>query len=272
MRMGGGGVLIVVAATMLGSVNSTRAADSQEEALIRQGIEHRRRQDDAAALPLFQRAYELHHSPRSAAQIGLDEIALGRWIDAERHLQEAVAASSDPWIRKNQVVLLQSLERVRSQLGSLEILGSPVGAEVVVEGEVRGTLPLARPIRARIGPCRVDIRSPGHTPITRTFEITPTALTRETINLAAEPAAPAPLVRLAPTSDVAAAGSGGSRPVARIRAQPAEPSDSASPSILSRWWFWTLVGAVAIGSGATAYALTRSTSNCPIGKCGGVAP
>src|SRR5260221_6790394 len=141
---GRGGQLMVMLGTLVGYLAVAQAADSAEEALIREGIEHRRRQEDAAALPLFQQAYELHHSPRSAAQVGLDEIALGRWIDADRHLEEALAAPSDPWIRKNRTILRQALDNVGRQLGELEILGSPEGAEISVEGEVRGTLPLAK--------------------------------------------------------------------------------------------------------------------------------
>src|SRR5438046_2479221 len=78
-----------------------RASDATEEKLIQQGVAARRAQDDSAALNLFQRAYALHHSPRAAAQMGLAEMATGRWPEAATHLEEAMAARSDPWIQKN---------------------------------------------------------------------------------------------------------------------------------------------------------------------------
>jgi hypothetical protein len=84
--------------------------------------------------------------------------------------------------------LQESLERVGRQLGDLEILGSPEGAAVVVEGEVRGRLPLEKPLRVRVGACRVDVRAPHFVSLTRSLEITAGALTRETVNLSPEPA------------------------------------------------------------------------------------
>src|SRR5262245_713516 len=77
------------------------SASNDEDALIRRGLELRRRGDDAAALPHFERAYWLAQSPRSAAQLGFAEQALGRWSDAEVHVAEALRAGDDPWVRKN---------------------------------------------------------------------------------------------------------------------------------------------------------------------------
>jgi hypothetical protein len=80
---------------------SVLAAESQEDLFIKQGIEGRRLDDDAGALELFTKAYELHHAPRALAQIGLARMALGLWVQAEADLEGALAATDDPWIRKN---------------------------------------------------------------------------------------------------------------------------------------------------------------------------
>jgi tetratricopeptide (TPR) repeat protein len=80
---------------------SVLAAESQEDLFIKQGIERRRLDDDAGALELFTKAYELHHAPRALAQIGLARMALGLWVQAEADLEGALAATDDPWIRKN---------------------------------------------------------------------------------------------------------------------------------------------------------------------------
>lgn len=167
--------------------SAARAADPAEESLIKEGVEARRRQDDAVALELFVRAYALHHSPRAAAQMGLAEIALGRWLEAEEHLQEATAADRDPWIKKNASVLSESLDRVHQEIGSLEILGSPEGAEVVIAGEVRGTLPLPKPLHVRAGDVRFELRATGYEPDTRTVRVLPGQFTRETMKLARLP-------------------------------------------------------------------------------------
>lgn len=186
------------------------AADAQEDELNRQGVEARKRDDDLAAIELFRKAYNLHHSPRGAAQMGLAEIALGRWTDAETHLQEALSSPHDPWIQKNQQVLRESLERVQNQFGTLQILGSPVGAEVVVEGRVLGRLPMEKPARVRTGDCRFEVRAPGYASAMRTVAIESGIPRRETVELSAsgpasEPRAATPAVAKAdePSTEVA---------------------------------------------------------------------
>jgi hypothetical protein len=180
--------------------------------------------------------------------LGLDEFALGQWIEADRHLQEVLARSSDPWIRKNQAVLRDALDSVRSHLGDLEILGRPVGAEVVVEGEVRGKLPLEKAIRVRVGPCRVDVRAPHHLPLTRNLEIAANALTRETVSLSPDPAPVAALTDTFATSHptaVSAARLGVESPVGVT----ASPAKSGIPALRIVGLAIAGVGVAAVGTG-----------------------
>jgi hypothetical protein len=168
------------------------AAEATEDELIRQGVEKRRHQDDEAALEFFKKAYAIRRSPRSAGQMGLAEQALGRWPEAEVHLLEALSASSDSWISKNSGALKNALATVQQHLGSLQVMGGPFGAEVVLEGEVRATLPMEKPIRVRTGDCRFDVRASGYEPITRNVQISPDTLTRETVHLSLAPVAASP--------------------------------------------------------------------------------
>ncbi len=143
----------ILVVTLLATARAVpvQAAEGNEEELIREGVAKRRHQDDEAALELFTKAYAIRKSPRAAGQMGLAEMALGRWPEAEAHLQEAVAAPSDSWVAKNTSSLKDALTAVEGHLGSLQVLGGPNGAEVVLEGEVRGTLPMEHPIRVRTG-------------------------------------------------------------------------------------------------------------------------
>jgi hypothetical protein len=178
-----GAAILLLLAWVGVSRSALAAGDPVEDDLIKQGVESRRQHDDVGALALFEKAYQLHHAPRAAAQIGLAEQALGRWIESEAHLGEALAAASDPWIRKNGSALQEALSHVRRQLGDLEVLGGPGGAEIVIEGQVRGTLPLAKAIRVRAGECRFDVRARGYASLSRTVEIAAGVMTRETVNL-----------------------------------------------------------------------------------------
>jgi hypothetical protein len=132
------------------------------EAFIRRGLELRRAGDDRGALPEFEKAYRLARTPRSAAQLGLVEQALGRWNDAELHLAEAVRASDDPWIEKNRVSLRQALVRVGDHVGSVQVTGEPAGAEVYVNGSPVGKLPLGEAVRVIAGTVDIEVRASGY--------------------------------------------------------------------------------------------------------------
>jgi hypothetical protein len=167
------------------------AADGQEDLLIKQGIERRRHDDDNGALTLFSKAYELHHAPRALAQMGLARMALGLWVQAETDLEGALAASRDPWIRKNTGVLHEALDRVMEHVGTLEVLGNPMGAEVVIGGEVRASLPMEKPVHLPTGEYKLEVRAPGYEAVKRGVQIVAGQKSRETVALVAVPVAAA---------------------------------------------------------------------------------
>jgi hypothetical protein len=175
-------IFFLVSLACVGSAVAAGRGDD-EDALIKAGVESRKRLDDATALQQFSKAYAVRKSPRAAAQMGLAEMALGKWVDAEAHIQEALEASSDRWVSKNVSSLRQALSSVRDHLGSLELLGSPAGAEIVIDGEVRGHLPLGKPLRVRVGEWPVEVRAPGYQPASFKVQVVSGGLARESVNL-----------------------------------------------------------------------------------------
>src|SRR5262245_37948140 len=146
------------------------AGDSAEaEALIRQGVELRAQKKDERALPLFEKAYQLSRSPRTAGQLGLVEMALGYFVDADKYLSEALASPDHPWVAKNLATLKAQLATAKSQIGELYIVGDPNGAEVLVNGKAVGRLPLSTPIRLDKGRAEVQVRAPGYVATTDTL-------------------------------------------------------------------------------------------------------
>lgn len=139
-----------------------RAQPAKVEDLIRQGVELRKANADHRALPLFQKAYDLERSPRTAAQLGLAEASLGYWMAAEEHLTEALQASRNPWLSKHEPLLRKTLQEVQGSIGELEVAGTPEGAEVVVNGQTVGKLPLAKPVRVPDGGVQVTVRASGY--------------------------------------------------------------------------------------------------------------
>ncbi len=100
-------VMMIVTLLIVAFTNTSRhaaAAGDPAELLIRQGVELRKKGKNAAAVERFQQAYDLAHTARAAAQLGLCEQALERWVDADAHLAEALA-SSDPWIERQRTIL-----------------------------------------------------------------------------------------------------------------------------------------------------------------------
>ncbi len=242
------------------------ASDPVEDDLNRQGFEARKRSDDAAALDFFRRAYQLHRSPRAAAQMGLAEVALGRWEDADIHLGEALGAPADPWIQKNDKVLMDTLERVRKQFGSLQVLGGPAGAEVVVEGRVVGLLPMKKAVRVRNGECRLEIRAPGYASANRTVTITASNPTRETVELSPPQVVTTAHTMAPPPKDgrdsiPAAPETTSLIPPKQLSAQPVSDEKRTQARLRTVGIALAGVGVAAIGAGVTFGLEARSAGN-----------
>lgn len=139
---------------------------SQVEELIHQGVELRQAGQDSRALPLFQKAYEIARTPRTAGQLGLCDLSLGYWTEAEAHLGEALSSTGNPWVEKNRPTLASAHARAHDNVGVVAVMGGPAGAKVFLDNREVGTLPLERPLRLNKGPHDVEVRAPG--PVTRT--------------------------------------------------------------------------------------------------------
>lgn len=179
--------LVCLAVALAGPAAS---AQTSVEAEIARGVALRRDGRDQAALEVFQSVWSSSRAPRALAQVALAEQALGRWVEAEGHLVEALGGSVDPWIRTRLPVLQAALAEIRRHVGRLDVSGGPAGAEVVVEGRVVGTLPLPRPLRVRTGSLTFSVRRGGYVPVTRTVQVEAAYPSRETVALEAIPAPP----------------------------------------------------------------------------------
>jgi hypothetical protein len=251
-----GAVAAVIAAWPTPHVQAAEPGDVEE--LIRQGVELRLAKKDQLSLPLFQKAYHLAPTPRTAAQLGLVEMALGYRIEAERHLSEAVSSPRDIWVGKNRVTLEQSLARVRAAIGEVMVSGTPEGAEVTVNGNDVGQLPLKMAIRVGEGPTSIEVRARGYKTFTRPLTIL--GGRREEVSVALVPlvARPAPpLEPPLPPVLVPARTATAERPdVASSRETSTDRSGSAR---LAAWA--TAAGTVVAAGFGTFEALTWKTKS-----------
>jgi hypothetical protein len=162
-RIRASGILCVLALLTTSVTASPAAAQpAAVEDLIRKGNDLRTKGEDQWALPLFQKAYDLERSPRTAAQLGLVEAALGYWLSSERHLQEALTSTRNPWLIRFETQIRKTLAHVQASIGEVAVTGSPQGAEIIVNGQPAGKLPLTQPVRVGEGAVQVTLRAPGY--------------------------------------------------------------------------------------------------------------
>jgi tetratricopeptide (TPR) repeat protein len=179
-------VLILVGlSTVVGFV--ARAGAQSPDELLAAGLELREQGRDEEALDLFQRAYDVDPTPRARAQVALAEQALGRWLDAEQHLSEALGHERDPWIRGRRRVLEAALAEIRSHIGELDVDVDVTGAELRVGGRAVGELPLDAPLRLPMGTVEIEVVASGYREAHRTVEIRAGELSRESIALVPAP-------------------------------------------------------------------------------------
>jgi hypothetical protein len=187
------GAAIVLCAVVTSA--PVRAADDTE-ALISRGIELREQGKDDQALEVFRKADAAAPSPRTKAQVGLAEQALGIWVAAEAHVEAALAAKEDAWIERYRAPLASALAIIKKHVGSLEVRGGVPGADVLIDGAKIGTLPMRAPWRVEVGRRAIEVRAAGYYTASRATDIVASSTTRETFDLvrdegAADPPHPA---------------------------------------------------------------------------------
>lgn len=214
-----------------------RPAGADVNAAVKRGIELRRAGKDEEALEVFRDA--LAHAPTSnriRVQLATALQALGRWQEAQRYLREAIQHTEDPYIVRHYAELNQALDYVSDRLGTIEIRGTPAGADVFLSGRHIGALPL-EPQVVPTGSYVLEVRRDGYYPAVRALSVSARGFHRERLELL-------PL-------DVAAAPS----PTAPSPAGAAGPSHDTRASTPSNRWVWALAGTGAASGVAAIVAL-----------------
>lgn len=260
-------LFLVVGATGAAAVEPDRAGDQA----YRAGVELRRRGDDRGALREFRRAYGAAPRPRTLAQIGVAEQALGLWVDAEAHIGAALSAVGDSWIVTNRAPLQQALASVAAHLGSLEVECDTAGVTLDINGVAAGSLPLPKPVRVPAGTVVLSAHAPGFFPVQRVAMVAPGQLSHEQIEMVRmSPTAPISVAARPPVvPPIQTASSAGGAPDTATGAQPADATGAAQPRAAEdRNWQrtggWVALGlaAASLGTGVVFHILheTRTTS------------
>lgn len=231
------------------------------EAEYARGEAMRAERRDADALTFFQALYARAQEPRALAQVGLTEAALGRWLDAESHLIEALTALRDPWITRNRMALLATLEAMRTHIGTLVVSSDVEPAEVWINRRRAGTT--GAPLHVLAGDVTFEVRVAGRTSLTRTVAVVPNGVAREAVRFSLDEPAPDGAAQASQgatgtTSNVANAVSEGPRNDPDARALP-PPSTGGAQRALG--WAAVGTGAAFVVGGVAAWFLGRSAAD-----------
>jgi hypothetical protein len=164
------------------------AANEDPEGLIRQGIDLRRKGDDLRAEGYFKRAYSLAQTPRSAAQLGLVELALERHLEANQYLSEALD-SDDAWIQKQRPVLEESRARARAHLARVDVEGAPHDAQVKVGSGASAKLSQDGKVWLPPGTTTVSVEGGGSPVLTKALTVKAGDTVKLIVPMAAAPSA-----------------------------------------------------------------------------------
>jgi hypothetical protein len=221
---------VLLAATLLfWSVPAAAQMDSAGVGEARQlfdaGVAAVQRQAYADALDLFQRSAALAPRPVTTFNIGMCQRALADLPAAYETMRAYLASAADEPADRRAEASRVVLE-IDSVLAAVTVRVDQAGAEVVVDGRSMGTSPVREPVRLLAGTHVFEARKEGF------------ATTREVIEVVSGEALDVELT-------LTVAGE-----------EPVVPGDGeVEGGIETKWWFWTIIGAVVVGGAVTAGVL-----------------
>ena len=195
------GILATVAVVAAASPARAAVDNDDPERLIKRGNDLRRQGDNIRAFGYLQRAHELAGTPRTGAQLGLCEQALGRFADAETHLTAALS-TNDAWVDANRAGLEASRSVARKKLGKIQITGAPPGTTVAIGNAAPAKLPADSTIWVAPGATNLALEAPGFRSATRATQVVEGGTATVAAGLApvAAAATPATAVATAPAT------------------------------------------------------------------------
>lgn len=164
------------------------AQTPQQTQLVDQGLALREQGRDEEALRVFELALEHGRDARVLAQVAFAEQALGRWVAASQHLQEALAQTSHPWLTDKRDLLAAELAKIEAHLARIEVKINVEGATITINGNAVGTAPLTAPVVVEHGTVVVGARAEGHFEATRQLTLEPGSVARLELDLTPVPA------------------------------------------------------------------------------------
>jgi hypothetical protein len=174
-----------VAAALVSISRSASAQESAEvEAILKRGIQLRRDGQDEAALAVFQEAEaQAPNSVRVLLHVATAAQAASKWLLADEYLRRADSHNTDPYYIKYRNEIDEVKSATAARVGHFRAVGEPSGAEVILNGQVVGTLPMENPKTLEAGTYVLEVNKPGFYRLRRPIAVPGGVLTRETVEL-----------------------------------------------------------------------------------------
>lgn len=242
----------------------------------------------AEALDDYERATAIEPHPVLLFNRGRALQALHRNPEALEHF-EAFQREASPELVARAGQLGELMERLRDQVGRVELACNVAGATVLMRGVKVGVTPLTQPLALNAGPAHVSVLAEGRVPYERDVVIAGRGELRLEVQL--EPIKPRGRVVVRSVVSGAVVFVDGQRlgvvpaeaalPAGRHRVRLEHPDYTPGdttfevadgdrkvvslplerrPGILSKWWFWTGAGVVLASGAVVAIALTSERS------------
>jgi hypothetical protein len=175
----------------------------------------------------------------------------GKWLLAYAYFQRAATYRNDPYYQRNKASIRQIEEVLSQHIGQFRALGTPAGAEVLLNGQVVAQLPMDQPIPLETGSYVLEVRSAGYFSMTRPVVISGGfVLMQESADLM-------------PIGQRAAEATVENKPSPKaIKLTPDKP-ERTGPVWQARWITWALAGtgAAMIATSGIAFALREDKAS-----------
>lgn len=230
--------------------STAQAADEspETEALLRRGIQLRREGADEAALAVFLEAEaQSPSSVRVLLHVATAAQAASKWLMADEYLRKAAQHDNDSYYQRYRNEIEEVRAATSQRVGQFRAVGSPEGAEVVLNGRVIGTLPMENPKSVEAGTYVLEVSKPGFYRLRRPISVPGAVLTRETVAL---------------NERTAAGGDGPDEAGARLGTDSG--AQAQTDWYKERWVTWTLFGvgaAAGVTSGISLFLRERAADH-----------
>ena len=245
------GLLLVLLSLIPAAAAAGKLGPREEaEILLRAGNALHDRGNYRGALSNYHEARRIFPSYKIDFNIGVTLMAMGRAIQAAQQFERFLLTArkvAEPAMKQE---AQRRLDRLRSRLGSVVVVCPVPGAVVAVEGAEVGRTPLEGRLYLRPGAYAITVTAEGRRPFRQ--QLTPGAGSLLTLFVpwrqGAAPPQPVPAYNARPRRDTTPLD---------VAPAPAPPPERRAGPFYTRWWFWTVVGAVVAGSVTAAVLVTR---------------